>query len=229
MWFYLFRFIILILIAILVLLCLRLIQRLRQRKTWEKIIGFVAIEIVLWVILQYPFENLFFHFKTPEEAFTYSHFGATVQTMVEEDSCAFIVYSTGIPSVKIDAIEKGDHGWNINHPRSKHRDGYKPWYSTDLLGNATSYSLKMVQSNQSNQLFVVIQHYDFNGSSHKVSDVYDTLDSSYQSYVQNDLNGWYIEYHYTVLDMARLDDDYQIYVEGKPIDPFKDLYEDEIG
>ena len=39
----------------------------------------------------------------------------------------------------------------------------------------------------------------------------------------------YTSYHYTVLDMDNVDDSYQIYVEGKPIDPFKDLYEDEIG
>lgn len=226
MWFYLFRLVIMIFVAILVLLCLRFIPRLRQRKTWEKIIGFVAIEIILFVILQYPFENLFFHFETPEEAFTYSHFGATVQTMVEEDSCAFVVYSSGSPIVKIDVIEKGDHGWNINRPGAKHKDGYKLWTSTDASNNVKVFSLKMVQSNQSNQLFVVVHRYEFNIPPSDITEVYDNLSSSFQLYTERSDN-WYTEYHYTVLDMARLDNDYQIYVEGKPIDPFKDLALDE--
>lgn len=223
MWYFLVRFILLIVAIVLIILCLRHIPRLQKGTYKKKIICFLASVAILFVILQYPFENLFFHFKTPEETFTYSYFGvgAAVQTIVEEDSCAFIVYSTGAPSADIDVIEKNSNGWVIRHPLSKHKSGYQHRITDDQKVFLVSW----VQSKQSKQIFLMLHRFDSEGDPSEFAQIYDTLGSSFQLYTKRNSEIAYTEYYYTVLDVTDLDSNYRVFVDGKEIDPFKTLYQ----
>ncbi|BCI61000.1 hypothetical protein [Solibaculum mannosilyticum] len=224
MWYFLFRFIALAVIVSLFIVCIFCIPWLRKKTRRTKVIAFILFLIILLIFLPYPYENFFFHFKTPEEAFAYSHFGAAIQTVSVEDTCAFVVYSSGGQSADPDVIEKGPYGWNINSPFSPRNGGSKHWSSTDTTGKSKTFFLNVVQSEQSRQLFIMIHRFDSVGNSHEIADIHDTLDSLFQIHTSDSYLS-HIEYYYTVLDVDDVDDHYQIYVDGKPVDPFKDLYQ----
>lgn len=194
-----------------------------KKKLQKKCVCFFTSIVILSILLQYPYENLLFHFKTSKEAFTYSHFvvSTAIQTVIEEDSCAFFVYSTGAPSADIGVVEKNSDGWIIQHPLSKHKSGYQQRITDDHK----VFLVNWIQSKQSKQIFLLLHRFDSQGDLSEFAQIYDTLGSLFQLYTKKNSEIAYTEYYYTVLDVTDLDSNYRVFLDGKAIDPFKTLYQ----
>lgn len=93
------------------------IRFLRNKKKWIRIciiISFIALISAVWF---YPVENLFFRFKTPEQAFCYAFGTRKIEKVIEHENYAGILYIEE-NSINSAIVKKDNKGWLIQN-----RDG----------------------------------------------------------------------------------------------------------
>lgn len=111
MMFYLIR---ILFVAVIVFLFIVISKKKKWKFNKLKICISIIFFVTLYVIIAlFPIESSFLRFKTIEHAFNYSSGGMTIQNIIEEKDCAFIISSKSENSTSFHTITKFDDKWGM--------------------------------------------------------------------------------------------------------------------
>lgn len=92
--------------------------RHKQIKMQWRVLAVAAMVLLFSLLQQFPPENLFMQFDTPEEAFRYTSSRKVLETVENSESCMVLYEGRGDEPVSWCALQKSENGWKL--PTTNH-------------------------------------------------------------------------------------------------------------
>ena len=100
-------------ILLAVALTVFLYNKYKQIKMQWRILVVAAMVLLFSLLQQFPPENLFMRFDTPEEAFRYTSSRKVLETVENCESCMVLYEGRGDEPVSWCALQKSESGWKL--------------------------------------------------------------------------------------------------------------------
>lgn len=142
-----------------------------------KTVKSVLCVILSLIIINFPFENLFLKFNSPEQAFRYTATHCKIIKIVEEKNTALVIYADN-DSEAATLINKCDGKWKAPF-----------WHNNQILSRLETHEIYLItkEKNSSNFYITITVYAD-------TKSVSDNMGSVFEEYSRNDYYVTYVAY-----------------------------------
>lgn len=142
-----------------------------------KAVKSVLCVILSLIIINFPFENLFLKFNSPEQAFRYTATHCKIIKIVEEKNTALVIYEDN-DSEAAALINKCDGKWKAPF-----------WHNNQILSRLETHEIYLItnEKNSSNFYITITVYAD-------TKSVSDNMGSVFEEYSRNDYYVTYVAY-----------------------------------